>query len=43
MMKETAAGQGQGAEQEQGEEGDAFGFHLYSPCFRVELRVRLAE
>jgi hypothetical protein len=33
MMKEAATGQGQSTEQEQGEEGEAFIFHLYSPCF----------
>jgi hypothetical protein len=33
MMKETAAGNGQSTEQEQGEEGDAFVFHLCSPFF----------
>jgi hypothetical protein len=32
MMKEPAAGNGQGAEQEQGEEGEAFDLHLCSPC-----------
>lgn len=43
MVKEAAASKSQSSEQKQGEEGDAFGFHLYSPYFSIELRVRLAE
>ena len=43
MMEESAAGKGQGTEHEQGEQGYFLDFHLYSPNFRVELRVRLAE
>jgi len=33
MMKEAAAGDGHGTKHEQGEKGDTFCFHLYTPYF----------
>jgi hypothetical protein len=43
MMKEAAAGDGHGPKHEQGEEGEAFCFHLYTPCFVGKISHRLAE
>lgn len=44
MMTETAAGKGENAEQEEGEEGDIFSSHLlFSFIFLMESGVRLAE
>jgi hypothetical protein len=42
MMKDAAAGDGHGPKHEQGEKGNAFCFHLYSPYVPGEIFTQIS-